>query len=114
MQGREIKVKTVNFDSATIAGEEYDLRDGRLTVRWEPSGRYAWDASAKLAGVSRGLNQLTNGDAADVSFETKHHGTFSGKAYIETSVAVNTTGSATLLRLHGTGDLDGIEQISGT
>lgn len=104
----ELKVKTQNFDAATIGGHRVGVGRGRLMVRTHgEDARYSWDASGAFEGVMPSLNRMGEDDAVDVQFEMVHGAHCSGKAFVEVSVSVTPSGATSLLRLHGTGDLVG-------
>jgi hypothetical protein len=100
-------IRTLSFNSAEVDGIRLGLRQGRLILETESSGRRGWRAAAELRGVDLGLNKLTAADAVQVAFETLHDGQMSGSAFLEVSIRSIGSSVTTHLRMLGTGELAG-------
>jgi hypothetical protein len=103
-----VTVRTLNFSTATVAGERVTFHQGRLMIRTSDTGRYEWEASGELHTVEPTLMRLSTGGDVRVEFDTNRDGTMSGQAFVEVSVSASQGGGArTYFRIRGTGELEG-------
>lgn len=100
-------VRTLNFASATIGGSRVEFRQGRLMLRTNDAGIREWDATGIVGGVVSSLGRLGDGTDIRVEFDAGHIGVMAGQAFLDISITTSPAGARTVVRLRGTGPLEG-------
>lgn len=94
----------------TIRGQRVQLTEGRLVIRWDPGGRYQWDADGMVQGF---LSLPTDSDREPlwVDLEAEDH-TYRGRGFL-TVGATTDEHTVSTLSIGGTGDLEGLPPSEG-